>query len=171
MVLTQIMGNGGETEYHAKSLHTAEYRLLCIASYIKTVGYDGYIKSNNIKGLPGAYIHISLICTIFNQNFASTTKAPIWAHYWMMTMRKILLHCHFSHSLWPLCFHVVWLTEVMKFTGNSGLGLAKDLMTQVIHTFSHFAYVYSWNNLYFCNLQGMTDKHRVMTLFDPQCHL
>ena len=61
--------------------------------------------------------------------------------------------------------------EVMKFTGNSGLGLAKDLMTQVIHTFSHFAYVYSQNNLYFCDLQGMTDEHRVMTLFDPQCHL
>ena len=85
MVLTQIMSNGGETEYHAKSLHTAEYRLLCIANYIKTVGYDGYIKSNNIKGLPGAYMHISpilfLICTIFNQDFASTTKAPIWACY------------------------------------------------------------------------------------------
>ena len=59
MVLTQIMDNGGETEYHAKSLHTAEYRLLCIANYIKTVGYDGYIKSNNIKGLPGVYMHIS----------------------------------------------------------------------------------------------------------------
>ena len=85
MVFTQIMGISGKTEYHAKFLYTAEYRLLCIANYIKTVGYDGYIKSNNIKGLPGVYMHISLIlfliCTIFSQNFASTTKAPIWAHY------------------------------------------------------------------------------------------
>ena len=83
----------------------------------------------------------------------------------MMTMRRILLHCHFSHSLQPLCFHVVWLT--MKFTDNSSLGLAKVSMTQVIHAFSHFAYVYSWNHLYFCDLQDMTDKHGVMTLFDP----
>lgn len=54
MVLTQITGKGGESEFRATRLHTEEYRLLCIANYIKTVGYDSYIKDNNIKGLPGA---------------------------------------------------------------------------------------------------------------------
>ena len=57
MVLTKITVNGGESEFHAKKLHSAEYRLLCIADYIKTVGYNSYIRDNSIKGLPGAQIH------------------------------------------------------------------------------------------------------------------
>ena len=45
--------------------------------------------------------------------------------------------------------------DVTKFTGNNSLNSAKDSITQIIHAFTHFAYKYTRNNMFFCDLQGM----------------
>jgi hypothetical protein len=44
---------------------------------------------------------------------------------------------------------------VKKFTGSDYLGPANDNMTQAIHAFVHFAWIYSREQLLFCDMQGL----------------
>jgi len=75
---------------------------------------------------------------------------------------------------------------VQKFTGNDELGPAKNLMTQAVHAFVHFAWIYSYKQLVFCDMQGLStfqcfgqflivilgtcDENKKMCLIDPQAH-
>ncbi|KAF8967103.1 kinase-like domain-containing protein [Flammula alnicola] len=59
---------------------------------------------------------------------------------------------------------------VQKFTGSDNLGPANDGLTQAIHAFVHFAWVYSREQLLFCDMQGTRDRKKVMCLIDPQAH-
>lgn len=43
---------------------------------------------------------------------------------------------------------------VKKFSGSDELGPANDLMTQAVHAFVHFAWIYSYKRLVFCDMQG-----------------
>jgi len=44
---------------------------------------------------------------------------------------------------------------VKKFTGSDYLGPANDAMTQAVHAFVHFAWIYSHEQLLFCDMQGV----------------
>lgn len=78
---------------------------------------------------------------------------------------------------------------VRKFTGSDNLGPADDNLTQAIHAFVHFAWVYSREQLLFCDMQGLPtlfitsspdswhliitgtrNRKKVMCLIDPQAH-
>ena len=45
---------------------------------------------------------------------------------------------------------------VRKFTGSDHLGPANNNLIQVIHAFVHFAWVYSREQLLFCDMQGLS---------------
>jgi hypothetical protein len=43
-------------------------------------------------------------------------------------------------------------------------------MTQAVHAFVHFAWIYSHGQLLFCDMQGTRDRRGKMCLIDPQAH-
>ncbi|KAJ7161621.1 hypothetical protein C8R46DRAFT_1037822 [Mycena filopes] len=60
---------------------------------------------------------------------------------------------------------------IQKFTGNTDCGPEpENFLTQAIHAFSHYAPIFTSNELVLCDLQGMCDRKGVMTLVDPQSH-
>ncbi|KAJ7783957.1 hypothetical protein DFH07DRAFT_948945 [Mycena maculata] len=82
--------------------------------------------------------------------------------------KDVLLHIHFlATRLLPGPADLA----IQKFTGNQDCGAdPTDSMTMAIHAFSHYVPIYTDNNLVLCDLQGMYDRRKVMTLVDPQSH-
>ena len=60
---------------------------------------------------------------------------------------------------------------IEKFSGNDDIGSEPDRpITEAVHAFAHFSYLYSKGFLVFVDLQGMLDKKGIMCLIDPQVH-
>ncbi len=49
---------------------------------------------------------------------------------------------------------------VQKFTGSDNFGSASDNLTWAIHAFVHFAWVYSREQILFCDMQGTSRKYK-----------
>ncbi|KIP10696.1 hypothetical protein PHLGIDRAFT_65167, partial [Phlebiopsis gigantea 11061_1 CR5-6] len=60
--------------------------------------------------------------------------------------------------------------SVKKYTGNNLPGPVTDRLTEVIHAFVHFTYIYTRDSILFCDLQGALDKKGRLCLIDPQAH-
>ncbi|KAK2459392.1 hypothetical protein APHAL10511_008590 [Amanita phalloides] len=105
----------------------AELKLLAQCDGINKE-FDRFIKEGNIKGIPAFYFN-------FKDMFYGEIE-PLSASR----------HCsipHIGFLATPLlpCGH--FDDPVKKFTGSDNLGPANDSMTQAVHAFVHFAWIYS----------------------------
>ncbi|KAF8238077.1 hypothetical protein L208DRAFT_1375366 [Tricholoma matsutake] len=104
-----------------------ELKLLAQCDGIKEK-FDEFIKEDDVKGVPAFYFN-------FKDAFFGEIE-PLSA-----SGRRSLPHIGFLAT--PLLLCGCFDDPVKKFTGSDNLGPAKDSMTQAVHAFVHFGWIYS----------------------------
>ena len=141
------------------TLH-AELKLLAQCNGIKGE-FEKYVQEGEFWGVPWMFLLLAeqfvihsllLLWPAFYFNFKGS-------FYGEIEPLSASGHCclpHLSFLATPLlpcgCFN----DSVQKFTGNNELGPAKNLMTQAVHAFVYFAWIYSHKQLVFCDMQGLS---------------
>ncbi|KAF8231442.1 hypothetical protein L208DRAFT_1277258 [Tricholoma matsutake] len=131
-----------------------ELKLLAQCDGIKEK-FDEFIKEDDVKGVPAFYFNFK------DAFFGEIEPLSASGHH-------SLPHIGFlATPVLPCgCFN----DPVKKFTGSNNLGPAKDSMTQPVHAFVHFGWIYSQEQLLFCDMQGTHDRNGKMCLINPQAH-
>ncbi|KJA15082.1 hypothetical protein HYPSUDRAFT_149593 [Hypholoma sublateritium FD-334 SS-4] len=132
----------------------AELKLLAQCDGIKQK-FNEFISEGGIEGIPPFYFN-------FKDSFYGEIE-PLSA-----SGRRTLPHVGFLAT--PLLPCGRFDDPVKKFTGSDNLGPASDDLTCAIHAFVHFAWVYSREQILFCDVQGTYDRKKIMCLIDPQAH-
>ena len=132
----------------------AEFKLLAQCARIKEES-DKLIQDSGIQ-VPG----MLLVKLIMNQNqflpaFYFNFKDSFYREIELLSASgcRTLPHLGFLATLLLPCGR--YDDPVRKFIGSDNLGPAKDNLTQAIHAFVHFAWVYSQEQLLFCDMQGL----------------
>ncbi|KIM43483.1 hypothetical protein M413DRAFT_381678 [Hebeloma cylindrosporum] len=132
----------------------AELTLLAQCDGIKQK-FDEFIQDGSVEGVPAFYFN-------FKDSFYGEIE-PLSA-----SGRRTMPHIGFLAT--PLLPCGRYDDPIRKFTGSDNLGPAKDSLTQAIHAFVHFAWIYSREQVLFCDMQGTRDHKKKMCLIDPQAH-
>ncbi|KAF8222313.1 hypothetical protein L208DRAFT_1203515, partial [Tricholoma matsutake] len=115
--------------------------------------FDEFIKKDDVKGVPAFYF-----------NF----KDAFFGEIELTSGHCSLPHIRFLAT--PLLLCGCFDDPVKKFTGSDNLSPANDSMTQAVPAFVHFGWVYSQEQLLFCDMQGTHDHNGKMCLINPQAH-
>ena len=98
--------------------------------------------------------------TLFTKGFYFNFKDSFYGEIEPLSAsgRRTLPHVGFLAT--PLLPCGKFDDPVRKFTGSDNLGSASDNLTWAIHAFVHFAWIYSREQILFCDMQGMTRKYK-----------
>lgn len=136
----------------------AEFKLLAQCAGIKEQ-FDKIIQDVGIK-VPGMY-RMFLECGIKLMNwnqlvpaFYFNFKDSFYGEIEPLSASGHRTLPHLGFLATPLLPCGRYDDPVRKFTGSDNLGPANDNLTQAIHAFVHFAWVYSREQLLFCDMQG-----------------
>ncbi|KAH9921376.1 hypothetical protein B0H21DRAFT_843644 [Amylocystis lapponica] len=157
-VLTQYSPASGSEENN-RFLLQEEFRLLVMGNTLKQ-HFDEHVKTSQ------ADAHDKIIVPSFQFHL----KGAIFGRLELSIpdSGRLIPFRHFiATPLLPCGPHDA---PVRKFTGNETLNPPKDNLEEAVHAFSHFVWLWSRNDIFMCDLQGMFDRYGTLCLFDPQCH-
>ena len=174
----------------------AELKLLAQCDGIKEK-FDEFMKEGDVKGVPGMFLNLNTMifwtqCQLLTPAFYFNFKDAFYGGIEPISASGHRSIPHIGFLATPLLPCGRFDDPVKKYSGSDILGPANDTMTQAVNAFVHFGWIYSREQILFCDMQGLQyflnsslnsilccsdvcwigtrDRNGKMCLIDPPAH-